>query len=214
MCFPYANQTQIERVQRLIFDLTEFSKPYDERDPEIQRMLPPYPDRAGHLVFTKFNMNLVYCGKQGTNGDWRIACVHLVGLAAFDPWFSELRPSFITHPHDYDTLDVCGVTMLGHDGLVWKRVTIYDSWVSEFFGFGPTDWESLIDSTQYFEEFLAIGASVRPWMVLRRLYKLTQRSHGTIDPILKEKGTQTPSPLDLPKSRVPDSISTQPVPAL
>jgi hypothetical protein len=188
MPFPYADQTQINRVERLIFDLTEFMKPYEERDPEIKRMLPPYPDRNGHIRFPRFNMNMIYCGKQNTEGKWNIVCVHPVGIAALDPRFQEdgLRPSLITHPHDYDTLDVCGVSTLGHDRSSWRRMQIDDVWLAEYFGLGPMDWVSLVDGALYFSDFKVSSLFVGPRMVLKRLYRMTKRSHGLVYPDLEE----------------------------
>jgi hypothetical protein len=146
-------------------------------------------------------METIYAGKQSASGAWRILWSHAVGLAAFHPWFHAqgLHYSVITHPKDYDTLDPFGVMLLKPDGETWSRVRLdEDGLLANFFGIAPDDWISVVDSTQYFKEYSAFGASVRPWMVAQRLYRLTRRSHGLIDPNFPEPEPAAPSPLDTP----------------
>lgn len=156
--------TIIERNRRLIFFLDEMMKPHRDRHADVRAITDPD---------TRFNMCSIYVGKRQRSGLMHVASVHIVGMAALDPWFNEqgLRPSLITHPVDYPTLDVCGVC-LTIPGNLTHRVHIDDVRLSNFFGYRPQDWIELIDPTEYQAEYSRVGSLVRPYMVRERIMKL------------------------------------------
>ena len=204
----------IQRIERLIFLLEEFTKLHDDRQPDVQAILQKH---------TRFNMNHVYVGRRDPGERWLVSAVGVVGLAALDPWFHRqgLSESIITKPTEkHETLDVGGV-MLQQISAAPIRVHIDCVQVSNFFGLRRVDWRIIIDPRYYQADYLCSGAFVRPHMVRDRILRLAyperyEQSSSPIDTLQRAFSMRIPEPyepydpdeLDMPSGSLSEPVSS------
>lgn len=177
---PLRTERTIQRIERLIFLLEEFSRPHDDRHPDV---------RAIVQRTTRFDLNHIYVGRRNPGERWIVSAVGVAGLAALDPWFHEqgLSESIITKPgEDHETLDVGGV-MITQMNTAPSRVHIDWKQVYAFFDVRPADWVTIIDPRYYQHPYLCTGNLVRPYMVRDRIQRIA----------FPERYDPLPSPVDV-----------------